>query len=176
MINEIKSTLKEIKRKSFKNLIYKEEIPCICSECKSNPKPFFHSIEFIKKRIENNLNSSPCNITGEDIAISELLGHISNENFDVLMNISKALKELQKDSKLNAEFNMVFGDAFLEINETILNIDGNTNKNPLSKLEQIYEKGKIGKDLVAIFGIPVDMLGKVEKLLKYIGDYKQMVS
>ena len=176
LMNEIKSTLKDIKRKSFKNLVFSEEIPCYCAECKSNLKPFFHSMEKIRKRINLFKKTIECDLTGHDVNMSELLGHTSHENFDTLLDIRKILSDLQEDSKLNADFNMAFGQAFIDIDETLMNIDGNTTKKTLSSLDKIFEKGKRVKDWVSILKVPTDSIDVVDKLLNYIEAYKEMVS
>ena len=175
-MNEIKSVLKDIKNQWFKNLVFSEEIPCVCSICKNNNLPYFHPLESIRNRVDLSKTTIECKTSGEDVSISLLLGHTSDKKVDGLIQIVKILKDLQVDSKMNAEFNMAISAALIEINETIMNIDGNTSKKPLSSLDKIFEKGKRVKDWVSILKVPTDSIDAVDKLLSYIEAYKEIVS
>ncbi len=143
---------------------------------KDSPKPYFHNMELIRKKVNLGKTKIDCGLTGDEVNISGLLGHTSEKEFNELMDIRNILSELQEYSKVNAEFNMAFSDAFIEINETIMNIDGNTTKKPLSSLDKIFEKGKRVKDWVSILKVPTDSIDVVDKLLSYIEAYKEIVS
>ena len=173
LMNEIKSVLKDIKNQWFKNLVFSEEIPCVCSICKNNNLPY---LESIRNRVDLSKTTIECKTSGEDVSISLLLGHTSDKKVDGLIQIVKILKDLQVDSRMNAEFNMAISAALLEINQTIMNIDGNTTKKPLSSLDKIFEKGKRVKDWVSILKVPTDSIDAVDKLLSYIEAYKEIVS
>ncbi|MBK9567583.1 MAG: hypothetical protein IPO37_21160 [Saprospiraceae bacterium] len=176
LMNEIKSVLKEIKRQWFKSLAYSEEIPCVCAICKDIDMPYFHPLDSIRNRVDLGKTTIECKATGNDVSISLLLGHTSDKKVDGLIQIVKILKDLQVDSKMNAEFNMAISAALIEINEPIMTIDGNTTKKPLSSLDKIFEKGKRVKDWVSILKVPTDSIDVVDKLLSYIEAYKEIVS
>ncbi|MBK8625645.1 MAG: hypothetical protein IPN86_08860 [Saprospiraceae bacterium] len=117
-----------------------------------------------------------CDLTGDDVNYFRITWTLKQKEFNGLMDIVNILSELQEYSKVNAEFNMAISAALIEINETIMNIDGNTSKKPLSSLDKIFEKGKRVKDWVSILKVPTDSIDAVDKLLSYIEAYKEIVS
>lgn len=162
-LNEIKGVLKSIHKDWFKFIVYEEYIPCICSICKNKKEAELHSIDEISKRINNNKKDINCKKLGDDVSIAELIGHVSKKNSEKIRELRIMLEDMQKYLYLNGEFNLLFGEALIEIQGNIFDIEEIVRKKPNSKLQALFEKGKTYKDWVAILGIPADAMTKGEK-------------
>ncbi|WP_426586199.1 COR domain-containing protein [Mucilaginibacter sp. R-33] len=58
---------------SFKNIKVKKLVPCICSECFENPKPYYYEYEYLKRLQSKNINIDRCNNSLEEIKVNALL-------------------------------------------------------------------------------------------------------
>ncbi len=64
---------------SFKGLKYKKLIPCVCSECKNQLKPFYFNYDMLEKAVEKGRKDYPCDKSFIDVSIRELLGILFTE-------------------------------------------------------------------------------------------------
>ena len=77
--------------KLFKNIAYKEMIPCICDDCRKSKNPFYFEYSKLKRRLSKGRKWVECEESLEDVEVQSLLDGIEqNTNFSLVRDfISK---------------------------------------------------------------------------------------
>jgi hypothetical protein len=155
----------------YKFIVYEEFIPCICSLCNNKKEAELHSIDEISKRINKDKKDINCKKLGDDVTIADLIGHVSNKKTEKIRELRIMLEDIQRYVHLNGEFNVLFGEALIEIQGNIFDVEDKVTKKPTSSLQALFEKGKTFKDWVAIMGIPADAMTKGEKTYQLLEEF-----
>lgn len=91
----IRKSINEI-HKDFNKLMFKEMVPCICSQCKSTNEPYFYEFDLLLRYETSGLERIRCNISLEEVGVHQLTtdvikGRLSEEKMVFCENTNEIL-------------------------------------------------------------------------------------
>lgn len=101
LLSIIRKTLQEI-HDDFHNLSVEEMIPCNCSECSTHSTIYFYRFAALKRRLDKGRKKVECDLSFEEVAISDLLEGVGNVPMVSLDNVEKFIAKNQVDNALDA--------------------------------------------------------------------------
>ncbi|OJJ20943.1 hypothetical protein BKI52_10210 [marine bacterium AO1-C] len=135
LLSIIRKTLQEI-HADFHNLSVEEMIPCNCSECQTHTTIYFYRFANLKRRLEKGRKSVECDLSFEEVYISDLLEGVGNGHLATLENIEKFIVKNQIDNALDALLDYAKQQDNDDLEQKTLSLLANWKNNEDSYIDQ----------------------------------------